>query len=178
MTNFQKNPNETHRELVPLLTMNQRKIFAYLYTLVPNRSDAEELLQETCVTLFEKFDEFEPGTDFVAWANRVAWWKVRESRQKYARSKMVFSDEVMEAITETVVQLEPELNQRHDALQHCLKKLNDRDRMMVLTRYEKGNGVVEAAKQVGRSVQAAYKSLTRLRTMLGDCVSDRLEQTI
>jgi RNA polymerase sigma-70 factor (ECF subfamily) len=76
-------PESSRRELVGLLSRHQRKIFAYLYTLVPNRADADDLLQETCLTIYEKFDEFEDGTDFVAWANRIAWWKVRQSRQKF-----------------------------------------------------------------------------------------------
>lgn len=69
-------------ELVGLLTRNQRKIFAYIYTLVPNRADAEDILQETSVTIYKKFAEFELGTDFVAWANRIAWWKVKAAQQK------------------------------------------------------------------------------------------------
>ena len=166
----------SRQELVGLLSRHQRKIFAYLYTLVPNRADAEDLLQETCLTIYEKFDEFEPGTDFVAWANRIAWWKVRQSRQKFARSKVVFSDALMEKITDTTGELAPELDYRHEALEHCLSKLNERDRTMILTRYERGLGVAEAARQSGRSLQAAYKALNRLRSLLFDCVTDKLER--
>jgi RNA polymerase sigma-70 factor (ECF subfamily) len=169
-------PESSRRELVGLLSRHQRKIFAYLYTLVPNRTDADDLLQETCLTIYEKFDEFEPGTDFVAWANRIAWWKVRQSRQKFARSKVIFSDAVMETVSHTATALAPELDQRHEALEHCLAKLNDRDRTMILTRYERGHGVAQAAAQSGRSLDAAYKALARLRNLLFDCVTDRLEQ--
>lgn len=166
----------SRRELVGLLSRHQRKIFAYLYTLVPHRADAEDLLQETCLTIYEKFDEFEPGTDFVAWANRIGWWKVKQSQQKFARSKVVFSDAVMEKLTVSTSELAPELDHRHEALEHCLNKLNERDRTMILTRYERGHGVAEAARQSGRSLQAAYKALNRLRSLLFDCVSDKLEK--
>lgn len=162
-------------ELVGLLTRNQRKIFAYIYTLVPHRPDAEDILQETSVTIYEKFDEFELGTDFVAWANRIAWWKVKQAQQKFARSKVVFDENVMEAVAATAGTMQAEMSDRHEALGSCLKKLNERDRRMVLTRYESGSGVERAAAQAGRSLQAAYKALGRIRQLLLDCVTNEVE---
>lgn len=168
--------DDPRRALVGLMSRHQRAIFAYLYTLVPHRSDAEDLLQETCLTIYEKFDEFEPGTDFVAWANRIAWWKVRQARQKHARSKLIFSESVLESVAETAVSLSEEMDRRHIALERCLQRLNERDRAMILTRYERGHGVAEAAAQSGRSLDAAYKALARLRQLLVDCVTDQLER--
>jgi RNA polymerase sigma-70 factor (ECF subfamily) len=67
-----------------------------------------------------------------------------------------------------------ELDERHEALASCLKKLPPRDRELVLTRYEPGSGVAEAARRSGRSMDAAYKALNRLRKLLHDCVSNQL----
>lgn len=176
--NIEPNSNDDKRaELVGLLTRNQRKIFAYIFTLVPNRADAEDILQETSVTVYEKFDEFELGSDFVAWANRIAWWKIKQAQQKFARSKVIFNNEVMEAVAATTVEMQEEMSDRHTALATCLTKLNERDRRMVLTRYESGSGVERAAAQAGRSLQAAYKALGRIRQLLLDCVTNEVEQT-
>jgi RNA polymerase sigma-70 factor (ECF subfamily) len=162
--------SDPHRALVPLLMQHERQIFAYIYTLVPNRHDAQDLLQETCLTIYDKFAEFTPGTDFMAWAMRIAWWKVRAARQKFARSKVVFNDEVMEAISHTAVTMVEETSPMQAALAQCLTKLNDRDRRMILTRYERGSGVERAAMISGRSLQAAYKALMRIKQVLHDCV--------
>ena len=67
-----------------------------------------------------------------------------------------------------------ELDARHEALEHCLGRLHPRDREMMLTRYEPGCGVPEAARSSGRSLQAAYKALARIRKLLFDCVTSRL----
>ena len=83
---------ERQKELMLLMTQHQRRIFAYIHALVPSRADAEDLLQETSLVVVEKFHEFASGTDFVAWACQIAWWRVRASRQKFARSKVVFDD--------------------------------------------------------------------------------------
>jgi RNA polymerase sigma-70 factor (ECF subfamily) len=165
---------ESQKRLMALMTRHQRQIFAYIYTLVPRRHDAEDLLQETSVVICEKFSEFTPGTDFVAWACQIAYWRIRYSRQKFARSKVVFDQDVLDAVARTASALAPELDARHEALSHCLQKLPGRDRELVLTRYEPGAGVEEAARRSGRSLEAAYKALTRIRKLLFDCVSHQL----
>ena len=123
-------------ELVQLMMKNQRRIFAYIMTLVPSRTDAEDILQEASLTICEKFSEFKIGTNFYSWACQIAYWKVRAARKKFATSKVVFNEEVLEVISQTRVELEEELDYRHGALSRCLQKLNERDRRMVLVRYE------------------------------------------
>ena len=157
-----------------LMTQHQRRIFSYIYTMVPDRHDAEDLLQETSLVIVEKFHEFEPGTDFVAWACQIAYWRIRAARQKFARAKVVFDQDILDAVAHTTAEMFHELDTRHDALDLCLKKLHPRDREMVLTRYEPGCSVEEAAQRSGRSLQAAYKALGRIRKLLLDCVSNRL----
>ena len=67
---------DRHAQFLRLYTRHQHRILAYIYTLVPNRADAEDLLQDTAVLLWEKFAQFELGTDFIAWACRVAFLKI------------------------------------------------------------------------------------------------------
>jgi DNA-directed RNA polymerase specialized sigma24 family protein len=89
------------KRLMMLMTRHQRQIFGYIYALVPNRYDAEDLLQETSLVICEKFNEFEDGTDFVAWACQIAYWRIRYSRQIFARSKVVFIQEILDAVAQT-----------------------------------------------------------------------------
>jgi RNA polymerase sigma-70 factor (ECF subfamily) len=166
---------ESRKRLMALMTQHQRRIFAYIYTLVPDRYDAEDLLQETSLVICEKFDQFEEGTDFVAWACQIAYWRIRYARQKFARSKVIFHQDLVDALAQTAAEMHEEVDERHEALAHCLQKLPARDRELVLTRYEPGSGVPEAARRSGRSLEAAYKALARLRKLLFDCVSHQLE---
>ncbi len=87
---------------------------------------------------------------------------------------MVFDQTVLDAVAQTAGELAAELDERHEALGLCLQKLPDRDRELVLTRYEPGCGVEEAARRSGRSLEAAYKALMRIRKLLFDCVSHQL----
>jgi RNA polymerase sigma-70 factor (ECF subfamily) len=169
-----ESPLDRNKQLMLLMTQHQRRIFGYIYTLVPVRHDAEDILQETSLVICEKFAQFQPGTDFAAWACQIAYWEVRRARQKFARSKVVFDDEVVKAVAQTAADLVPEMSARHEALARCLQKLHPRDRELVLTRYEPGCGVELAAQRSGRSMDAAYKALARIRKLLLDCVTNQL----
>lgn len=167
---------EARKQLMALMTRHQRRIFSYIYVLVHDRADAEDLLQETSLVICEKFHEFKPGTDFVAWACQIAYWRVRYSRQKYARSKIIFDQDLIDVVAKTASHLSDELDDRHAALEQCLERLHQRDRGLLIARYEPGGSVEEAARRSGRTVQTAYKALARLRKLLLDCVTTKLVQ--
>ena len=170
-----KIPEESKPELARLLIRHQQQIYAFIYSMLPVREAAEDVLQETCVTIVEKFSEFREDTNFIAWANTIAFWKVRQARVRYARSKLIFqSERVQAAIASSHADIQQELFDRHEALDRCLKKLNDRDRKFILTRYKTKSGVSDAAELSGRTIQATYKALGRIRRMLGQCVAKEL----
>src|SRR3954468_15442865 len=107
---------DSRKRLMVLMTRHQRQIFSYIYVLVPNRSDAEDLLQETSLVICEKFHEFKEGTDFVAWACQIAYWRVLYSRQKFARSKVVFDQDIVDIVAQTASSMTAEMDERHEAL--------------------------------------------------------------
>ncbi len=165
---------ESSKRLMLLMVQHQRQIFSFIYSLAPDRHDAEDLLQETSLVICEKFGEFKPGTNFLAWACQIALWRVRAARQKFARSKIMFDDEVLERVAQTSVNLQGELDVRHQALERCLQKLPVGEREFVMARYGSGGSVAEAAKRSGRSLVAAYKALGRIRKLLLNCVNRQL----
>ena len=161
-------------ELTSLIIRYQQSIYGYIYSLIPNRAVAEDILQETFLTVVERFDSFEPGTNFLAWARTIAFWKVRQAKASYLRSKVVFSESLINALHENQVEISSVAEHRHEALDRCLGKLKERDRILILKRYSRGKGVEDAARETGRSLQAAYKALARLRRRLVDCVDKEL----
>ncbi|NLK41754.1 MAG: RNA polymerase subunit sigma-70, partial [Planctomycetes bacterium] len=59
-----ENEDSKSCEFVQLFLMSQRRIYGYVMTLVPNVSDADDIVQETASVMWTKFGEYEPGTDF------------------------------------------------------------------------------------------------------------------
>jgi RNA polymerase sigma-70 factor (ECF subfamily) len=167
---------DRHGQFLRLYTKHQHRILAYIFVLVPNRTDAEDLLQDTAVLLWEKFDQFQVGTDFAAWACRVAFLTVSNHRKRFTRSKLLFNDDLLAAVADRALEMAPQLDDRREALQECMKRLDDRDRRMVMARYEPDGDVRRAAETSDRTQQATCKALYRIRMAVFDCVTLRVAE--
>lgn len=150
------------REFIRLLMENERRIYAYIRTLLGNAADAEDVLQKTSVIMWDKFPEFDQGDNFIAWSFKIAFYTSQNFRRKQSRSKVVFSNPLFEVIAEKTVQMVPALDQRQELLQRCIEKLSPRDQKLLRMRYELDASIESTAEQSGRTVQAVYKALSRL----------------
>lgn len=157
-----------------LLATCQRKVFLYVLGLVHHAADAEEILQDTNLVLWRKFDRYQAGTAFDRWACRIAYFEVLKFREKKGRSQQLFSTEFIESLaTETENTLEG-LDGRRDAFAHCLGKLRENDRQLVMCRYQQDATTQSVAAALGRSVQGTRKALHRIRAALLVCVERTL----
>lgn len=169
-------PTEVAREeeFLRLLMSHERRIHAFLMALVPQWSDADDLLQETATVLWRKFDQFEAGTDFAAWALSIARFQVMNFRKKQRRVPNSFGDEVFEAIADRMMAVAQQSDARRDALEQCLKHLKEQDRELVRLRYQPEATTQSVADQVSRSLRAVYKALNRIHDQLLTCVRQKL----
>jgi RNA polymerase sigma-70 factor (ECF subfamily) len=161
---------------VRLLGQNQRRIFVFVMSMVPNLSDAEEIVQETNLVLWREFDAFRPGTNFAAWACRVALNQTLAWRKRRRRDRLEFSPAFLEAVASESTAEADRLEERSQALGRCIEKLPDRHRWLLRSRYGGGRGVVAIGQELGRSAEAVYRSLSRIRHTLHDCVTHALAQ--
>ena len=153
-----------------LYQANERRIYGFILALVPDWSQAEDLLQETTTVMWSKFDQFELGTDFAAWAMCIARYQIMNDRKKKRRQRVRFSDEVLEAIDACVSEATAQLDVRREALRACLKKLPQRDRELIHLRYEYEATTKSVAERVGRGLDAIYKALNRIHVQLFYCI--------
>ena len=169
-------PNQAQREFVRLWTRDARRVFGFVLTILPHREDAEEVLQETGITAWEKFDEYELGTNFRAWASRIAYFKVLEHRRSAGADRIVFSLALVDAIDATFEEESPLLELRREALHGCVEKLSPQDRQLIQLRYEPEATITQVATTVGRSNDAIYKAIRRIHASLFDCIERVLRQ--
>jgi RNA polymerase sigma-70 factor (ECF subfamily) len=167
--------SDRHSRFIELLTTHQSRIFSFLYAHVLNLADAEDLFQQVAMVLWGKFDQFQPGTDFGAWAIRVADLTIKNFLRGKRRSKVLFSDEVMQRIVEyqTAVPVE-QVAARSEALQGCLERLPESDRSLVDQCYGSEAKIKDIADALGRSAGAIYTSLCRIRQALLNCIERTL----
>lgn len=170
--------SEKAKVFLRLFLENQRRLYAYVLTLVPHRADADDVLQDVSYVLWEKFDEHDPPADFTAWGCRIAYFKVLDHFKKRRRSRVRFSQEMLERLGETALEQAEtlQLDERRAALSSCLQKLSLKDRNLLNHRFADGATTESTATAVGRSVEAVYKALSRIRQMLYHCISRSLAQ--
>jgi len=162
------------RTFLRLYRTNERRIYGFILSLVPDWSEADDLMQETTMVMWSKFDTFEIGTDFAAWAICIARYQIMNYRKKKRNQRVQFSDEVLEAIDGRVVSAAEEMDALRDALRICLKKLSERDRQLIRLRYEPDASTKSVAERVGRRIDAVYKALNRIHVQLLYCIRHRL----
>jgi RNA polymerase sigma-70 factor, ECF subfamily len=161
-----------------LFLQHQRRLYAYILTLLPNRADADDLLQEATLVMWDKFDADDPPTEFAAWACRIAYFKILDFCKKRHRSRVVFSQAMLDRVAETAIEQATalQLDERREALADCLAKLRPPDRDLLARRFADGATTQSTAAQVGRSVDAVYKALGKIRQALFDCVTQTLTE--
>jgi RNA polymerase sigma-70 factor (ECF subfamily) len=159
-----------------LFLRNERRLYAYILTLLPNRADADDVFQEASLVMWDKFDAAHPPDDFVAWGCRIAYFKVLDFCKKRQRSRVLFSQAMLERLAETAVEQAGalQLDERREALADCIAKLSPSDRDLLGRRFAEGATIHSVAASVGRSVDAVYKALGRIRLALFECVTRTL----
>lgn len=165
------------RQFGQLLAECHRDLFAFIYSLVQHHSDAEDVYQQVALVLWKKFDTFEMGTNFRAWATKVAHNTARDFIRARRRNAITFSDEVLDIIAAAYTTRRTwSSTDTSDALSSCLSKLSDRDRSFVERCYSPNRDYEAIAKEEKRTVAAIYKAISRIRKSLYACVQRTISQ--
>lgn len=176
MTESNANKNSldfaTGQEFMHLYVASERRIRAYIYTLVHNWSATEDLLQETAKVMWVKFSEFERGSDFAAWGLTIARFHVLNFIRR-SDQHTIFNTDLIEKLSDQA-QIYLKDDRRCEALRLCVAKLDEDDRQLIVLRYEIGATVKDVAQRVGRGVKRVYHSLNRIHYQLSLCVKRTL----
>lgn len=162
-------PEPREETFICLLTANHKRIYGFIRAVVPHGSDADDIMQETVMTMWRRFHEFQPGSNFAAWGIAVAKYRIQKFRSR-ATGRIVFSDEAIDQVLSQYTVAMKELDARMEALEHCLALLKERDRRMVRMRYELGLRADSMAERIGLSTHGIYKAMARIHKMLLRCM--------
>ncbi len=162
--------DKSTQRFLALLTPVQGRIFAYILSRWPNMADAQDLMQESIATMWEKFAEYTPGTDFQAWAITIAKFKVLNFRRKHINSPLAFNDQVLEILQGKSQGFLDKFDDRMETLLSCVKKLKTPDRKLVELRYLQEYPVSQIAQRYDVSPRMIYKTLARIHNSLLNCV--------
>lgn len=162
------------REFLDLYLPNIRRLYGFISCMVPNWSDVDDIFQQVTTIMWSKYDQFKPGTNFMAWAMKIAHYEVLMYRKKKKYTGLHFSEEMIGQIVDQAKSSLYEQDNRKKALNACLKDLRQEDRQLLRRRYEHNTTPRSLADHLGCSMDAIYKRLNRLHHRLLYCIRRRL----
>jgi RNA polymerase sigma-70 factor (ECF subfamily) len=149
----------------------------FILGLMSDRERAEDVFQETFLTVTRKAGEFTPGTNFLAWARSIARLKVLEACRSMKGGPALLGQEALEALMAAAPEMDDEWDGRREALAKCLAQLAPRARELVELRYSDDHlAPPEIARRVSWTVNAVHVALSRARKFLQECTRRRLAQ--
>lgn len=172
-------PIETY---VRNVTDAQRPLHHFILTLVPNLNDADDVLGETNSVLWRKRADFNPEADpstdpaeqFLKFARTVARFQALAFLKKHQRDQLRFDDSLLGTLADESAARTDIVEAKRHALAHCTAKLSETDRDLLHRRYQSGDRADAIARSVGRSPNAIYQALHRIRQSLLVCIETRI----
>lgn len=153
---------------------HQDSLRAFIFSLMPGSPDIDDVLQNTNAVLWKKKERFKVGTNFQAWAFKIARYQTRHQMDRYKRDgRLVFSDKIFDMIADTAPK-DRSQDRIQVALDGCLEKLSDSQRELINGRYTPGRSLEQLAASGGKTAGSLRIALHRIREMLKSCVENTL----
>jgi RNA polymerase sigma-70 factor, ECF subfamily len=168
------NEQERHNLFAELIIRHQSELYGYIYAVVRNWEDTDDLYQSVCLALWSKFGSFRPGSSFFAWARQMA--KIEVSNfLRHKQSPSYLAEKLRDILAE--IATEP-----HDtdaevylvSLRRCKEKLSVADDELLRLRYVEDLNTVEIADRLQRLRPNVSRSLNRIRRWLFECIQMEL----
>jgi len=173
-------PSESDRyeEFLRLFTRDQRRVVAYIQTLIHDRTAASDVFQETSLVLWRSFSSFRPEAEFIPWALGIARHQVLRYWRTQRRDRHVFSESLVAELADDAIGLIGEMEPRQEALDQCVEHLTERQQGLIRMFYGENLSANSIAQRWNRSVHAVYKALKVMRRSLLECVDQKLDEGV
>ncbi len=166
--------NEASQNIVRLLTLHHNALYRYIYALLGDADQSNDVLQETSVALFEKADQFDESRPFLPWAYKFAYLHVLKWRAKQTSQTHTLDDDVLELVAKNRESNDSTLQRQSRHLLECMRLLEAKDQKAIQYRYVEAIPPDQAALILGFSRRTLYRELERIRRVLMNCIETKL----
>lgn len=163
-----------YEDFLRVFARDRDRLFAYVYSLLPHRADAEDVFQRCSLLLWRKFVEFDRDREFLPWACGVAFYEVRNFLRSAERDRLQFSPELIEQLAESRLESLGRAGDRLAALRDCIEQLRAADRDLISVFYGSSEQLTAFAAASGQALQTLYNRLSRIRQTLLKCIDRRI----
>jgi RNA polymerase sigma-70 factor (ECF subfamily) len=168
---------QTDTAFVALLTSHQILLRNFVSSLVPAVDVRADIVQEINILLWEKRSNFELETNFKAWAFAVARYVIMNNQKRFRREgRLIFSSELVEVLADQFEEMDPQPDDRIEALRECMGRLRNEHQRLLLSCHEEHGAIERVALERGQPAVTIRSILMRLRNRLRKCVHERMAQ--
>ena len=168
-------PSESHDNYIRSLLAAESSLRGYILAHVRNFDMAEDILQETSIALWRKFELYDPQRPFLSWAIGVARLEIQKALRASGQSKTIFDSELADLVAESYAAMQAELSDRREALRDCVGRLRGATRLAIELRYDEERALDAIGEKMGKSLAAVKVLLHRARLAIEECVKLRLQ---
>lgn len=162
--------DDRHSQFLGLFLAHEKEVFRYITTLIPHLNDAQDVLQQTALALWRKFDSYDFNRPFGPWACRFALLEAKEYLRRHRKWQVLLENNLCDELVRRREEIAADMDRQFAHLDNCLDKLPGRQRAIIEGYYYRRQPVENLAVATGRTVDAVYKALQRIRQSLLECV--------
>ena len=141
---------------------------------VRGQMEVDEVMQRVSLIAWKKFGQLNDPSGFPKWAATIARFEIMKFRRERAKDSLQFNDTVTEMLmTESIEETEIRDHRIH-LLEECLKELPEDRRELVMQAYKSESSMKKLAELIGRTPEALYQMMSRLRMTLLLCVERKM----
>lgn len=177
-----------YSDFVGLLARHDHAVRCFVRSLMPSSDGIDDVMQETALECWNKFDAFMDGSDgakatgvvrdtnreFVRWACVIARYKALSWQRDQSRDRLVFRESVLEQLSIDALSKIDDREHERTAVEACLGKMQDEQRRLVLSVHSPGESIARIAAETGQNARRLYSKVNVLRRQLFDCVQGQM----
>lgn len=169
--------SKENTDFIRLFAPVQSQLLMYIRSLLPNFSDADDLLQEVAATAWNKFDDYDEAQgNFKSWLFGIARNKVMHSKRRFLRTQNLLNEvQMLKAENYFSEAGTIATDERQNALQECIAQLSPDQKDLLISRYRDKKKSYELGEILKRSAEQVRIQLYRLRKVLKGCINEKVQ---
>ncbi len=161
-----------------LVRENSRMLTAFVQSSVRNPAAADDIWQETMVTAWKRWNDYDRSRPFGAWLRGIAKNNIRSWQRSAAKSHTHVETSTLDYFDAVFAQIQnaegDTFAEKLGALRDCIQALPPHYQDVVTLRYEEELMPVAIAEQLKSPLETIKKRLQRAKATLFDCVTRKL----
>ncbi|OGV51343.1 MAG: hypothetical protein A2017_20225 [Lentisphaerae bacterium GWF2_44_16] len=166
--------DEKNKRFTILWTAAMPTVSSYVFSMLPNRSEHDDIIQNTALAALKKFDRYEESRSFLSWVIGIAKYEILGSRRNFARTPFIPLEPIIDRIADLHEEMTDELDERSAALRKCMEELKGKNLSLLQLRYKESMNFEKAASELGIAPGAARTAVSRIRGSLKKCIEQRM----